>query len=88
MTKNPPDNSTYRNQSEAKKRYIQVARRKLRMLTNAKQLNDLQIPPNNRLEQLKGNRLGEYSIRINRQWRITFKWKNNEVYDIEIEDYH
>lgn len=65
-----------------------IARRKLRMLNNAKQLNDLRIPPNNRLEQLKGNRADEYSIRINRQWRITFKWKDNDVHDVEIEDYH
>ena len=51
----------------------QTARCKLRMLNNAKQLNDLRIPPNNRLEALKGNRIGEYSIRINNQWRICFK---------------
>lgn len=66
----------------------QVARRKLRMLNNAKQLNDLRIPPNNRLEALKGNRAGEYSIRINQQWRICFKWQDNDAYDVSIEDYH
>lgn len=66
----------------------QTAQRKLRMLNNAKQLNDLRIPPNNRLELLKGNRLGEYSIRINKQWRICFKWKENDAYDVKIEDYH
>ncbi len=66
----------------------QTARRKLRMLNNAKQLNDLRVPPNNRLEQLKGNRLGEYSIRINQQWRLCFKWKDNDAYDVIIEDYH
>ena len=66
----------------------QVARRKLRMLNNAKQLNDLRIPPNNRLEALKGQRAGEYSIGINQQWRICFKWKDNDAYAVSIEDYH
>lgn len=66
----------------------QIARRKLRMLNNAKELMDLRIPPNNRLEMLKGNRQGEYSIRINDQWRICFKWDNGHVYDVSIEDYH
>jgi proteic killer suppression protein len=66
----------------------QTARRKLRILNNAKQLSDLRIPPNNRLEALKGNRKGEYSIRINKQWRICFKWQDNDAYDVEIVDYH
>jgi proteic killer suppression protein len=66
----------------------QVARRKLRMLNNAKTLKDLTIPPNNRLESLKGGRRGEYSIRVNDQWRICFKWKDNHSYDIKLEDYH
>lgn len=66
----------------------QVARRKLRILNNARQLTDLRIPPNNRLEQLKGNRNGEYSIRINAQWRICFKWVNNNADSVIIEDYH
>lgn len=65
-----------------------VARRKLRMLNNAKQLNDLRIPPNNRLEALKGDKVGEYSIRINDQWRICFKWNDANVYEVVIEDYH
>ncbi|HLB41490.1 MAG TPA: type II toxin-antitoxin system RelE/ParE family toxin [Gammaproteobacteria bacterium] len=65
-----------------------VARRKLRMLNNTKQLNDLRIPPNNRLEALKGNRVGEYSIRINDQWRICFKWSDASAYDVMIVDYH
>jgi len=65
-----------------------IARRKLRMLNNARQLNDLRIPPNNRLEELKGKRKDEYSIRINKQWRICFKWEDNHVYDVKIEDYH
>ncbi|MBA2654980.1 MAG: type II toxin-antitoxin system RelE/ParE family toxin [Gammaproteobacteria bacterium] len=66
----------------------QVARRKLRMLNNAKQLSDLRIPPNNRLELLKGDRAGEHSIRINNQWRICFKWISGNVDDVIIEDYH
>ena len=65
-----------------------IARRKLRMLNNAKQLNDLRIPPNNRLEALKGKRVGEYSIRINDQWRVCFKWEEGSVADVIIEDYH
>lgn len=65
-----------------------VARRKLRMLNNAKKLNDLMIPPSNRLETLKGQRQGEYSIRINRQWRICFMWENERVCEVKIEDYH
>lgn len=66
----------------------QVARRKLRMLNNAKQLSDLRIPPSNRLELLKGDRAGEYSIRINDQWRICFKWISGNVDEVIIEDYH
>ena len=66
----------------------QIARRKLRMLNNAKQLTDLKIPPNNRLEALKGNRSGEHSIRINDQWRVCFKWSDGNVTDVIIEDYH
>lgn len=66
----------------------QVARRKLRMLHNAKSLDDLRIPPNNRLEALKGDRKGQYSIRINQQWRICFIWMNGVVEQVEIVDYH
>lgn len=58
------------------------------MLNNAKQLSDLLIPPNNRLELLKGDRKGEFSIRINNQWRICFRWVDNDVYGVAIEDYH
>lgn len=66
----------------------QVARRKLRMLNNAKSLNDLRIPPNNHLEALKGNRKGQHSIRINKQWRICFRWHLENAYKVEIVDYH
>ena len=66
----------------------QVARRKLRMLNNARNLVDLRVPPANRLETLKGNRAGLYSIRINDQWRICFVWKRGDAFDVEIVDYH
>jgi len=65
-----------------------VARRKLRMLNNAKQLNDLRLPPGNCLEALEGKREGEFSIRINRQWRVCFKWLSGNVYEVGIEGYH
>ena len=65
-----------------------VARRKLRILNNAKRLSDLMIPPGNWLEALKGQRQGEHSIRINQQWRIYFMWESNHIYDVKIEDYH
>jgi len=65
-----------------------VARRKLRMLNNATNLNDLMVPPANRLERLSGKRFGQYSIRINDQWRICFSWINGDAYQVEIVDYH
>ncbi|KAB7768779.1 type II toxin-antitoxin system RelE/ParE family toxin [Xanthomonas maliensis] len=65
-----------------------VARRKLRMLNAAVQLDDLRIPPANRLEALKGTRRGQYSIRINDQWRICFQWMDGDVFGVEIVDYH
>ena len=66
----------------------QVALRKLRMLNNVKSLNDLKVPPANRLEKMKGNREGRLSIRINDQWRICFKWHNGDAHEVEITDYH
>jgi len=66
----------------------QVARRKLRMLNNAATLDDLRIPPANRLEALKGGRKGQHSIRINDQWRVCFRWKDGDAHDVEIVDYH
>ena len=65
-----------------------VARRKLRMLNNAATLEDLRIPPANRLEALKGNRKGQHSIRINDQWRVCFQWKDGDAHAVEIVDYH
>lgn len=66
----------------------QVARRKLRMLNNASTLDDLRIPPANRLEALKGNRKGQHSVRINDQWRICFRWRDADAHDVQIVDYH
>ena len=65
-----------------------VARRKLRMLSNAHTLDDLRIPPANRLEALKGKRRGQHSIRINDQWRICFTWADGNANNVEIVDYH
>ncbi len=65
-----------------------VALRKLIMINNAKDLNDLRIPPANRLEILSGNREGQYSIRINDQFRICFRFSNDDFYEVEITDYH
>ena len=66
----------------------QIGRRKLRMINNSQNLEDLRIPPSNRLEKLKGAQNDFYSIRINKQWRIVFRWKNNNAYNIKITDYH
>lgn len=66
----------------------QSALRKLRMINNATNINDLRIPPANRLEKLSGVRSGQYSIRINDQWRICFIWKDSDAYNVEITDYH
>lgn len=65
-----------------------VALRKLRMVNNARVLQDLRVPPGNRLEALKGDRAGHYSIRINEQWRICFKWHDGGPSDVGIVDYH
>lgn len=65
-----------------------VARRKLRMLNNAFDISDLRIPPANILEKLKGNLSEYHSIRINNQWRIVFKWLNDDAYEVKIVDYH
>ncbi len=67
---------------------FQVARRKLEALDAAETLNDLQAPPANRLEALKGGRKGQHSIRINDQWRVCFRWTNDGPADVEIVDYH
>ncbi len=66
----------------------QIGRRKLRMLNNSQNITDLKVPPSNRLEKLSGNSKDFYSIRINDQWRIIFKWENNHASEVEIIDYH
>ena len=65
-----------------------LARRKLRMLNAAHRLDDLRVPPANRLEALKGKRASQHSIRINDQWRICFVWRDGECTDVEVVDYH
>ncbi len=64
------------------------ARRKLRMLNNARTLADLRVPPGNRLEALKGERKGQYSVRVNDQYRICFQWEDGDCLDVELTDYH
>lgn len=77
--------------SKAVKRFKnieRVARRKLLQIHAITRVEDLKVPPGNHFELLKGNRKGQYSIRINDQWRICFVWKNDGAYDVEIIDYH
>ncbi|HEX8165550.1 MAG TPA: type II toxin-antitoxin system RelE/ParE family toxin [Beijerinckiaceae bacterium] len=64
------------------------ARRKLLVLHNTKRLDDLKVPPGNRFEALKGERKGQWSIRINNQWRICFVWRDGDAYEVEVVDYH
>ncbi len=68
--------------------FEQDAREKLLLLHAATNVNDLRVPPGNRLEKLKGDRAGQWSIRINRQWRICFTWRDGNAYEVEIVDYH
>ena len=65
-----------------------IAQRKLAMLDAAHEVHDLRVPPGNRLERLAGSRAGQYSIRINDQWRICFVWAEGDAHDVEIVDYH
>lgn len=65
-----------------------VARRKLEQLNQAAQVDDLRVPPGNRLEALKGDRAGQYSIRVNDQFRVCFRWRGTDAEDVEIVDYH
>lgn len=66
----------------------ELSLRKLRMLNRAILINDLKVPPGNRLEKLKGDRLGQYSIRIDNQFRICFNWSGQDAFNVEIVDYH
>jgi proteic killer suppression protein len=65
-----------------------IAQRKLAIIDAADLLQDLRVPPGNRLEKLSGSREGQYSIRINDQWRVCFRWSDRDAYDVEITDYH
>lgn len=65
-----------------------VMLRKLVAVDAAEQLDDLRIPPGNRLEKLKGERAGQYSIRVNEQWRVCFRWEDGDAHDVQIVDYH
>jgi len=69
-------------------RLLRGALKKLLILDAAERLEDLRLPPGNRLEKLKGDRAGQHSIRINDQWRVCFRWRDGNVYDVELEDYH
>ena len=93
MIKNFKDDETHkiyqRQRSRKLPSYIQqVALRKLRMINNSISINDLRVPPANRLEKLSGNRAGQWSIRINDQWRVCFRWEGSDALDVEITDYH
>lgn len=66
----------------------ETTRRKLRMLNNSYNINDLMIPPSNRLEKLKGNLKDYYSIRVNDQWRLIFRWENGNAFNVKLIDYH
>jgi proteic killer suppression protein len=67
---------------------VPAARRKLAMLDAATRLEDLRIPPSNRLEALRGDRAGQHSIRVNDQWRVCFVWRDGHAHEVEIVDYH
>lgn len=85
----PETEALFHSQEVARFRNIErVARRKLLQLHAATELGSLKIPPGNRLEMLKGNRKGQYSIRINDQWRVCFRWVEDGAHDVEIVDYH
>ena len=75
-------------ESRVPKKIQKIALRKLEYIKTAADVNDLRIPPGNHLEKLKGNRKGQYSIRINEQWRICFNWEGGDAYNVEITDYH
>ncbi len=67
---------------------VEAAESKLALIDAATSINDLRVPPGNRLEKLRGDRDGQWSIRINRQWRVCFQWDNNHAHNVEIIDYH
>lgn len=87
--RSPEAEALFQDRPVARLRAIErPARRKLLYLSQARTLQDLMMPPGNRLEALKGNRKGQHSIRVNDQWRICFRWSDGHAYDVEIVDYH
>ena len=78
----------YREASRSWAAIARVALRRLRLLHRAASLADLRVPPGNRLEALKGDRAGQYSIRVNERFRICFRWENGSAFDVELTDYH
>ena len=93
MIKNFKDDETQKIYQRQRSRKLpadiqQVALRKLRMINNSISINDLRVPPANRLEKLSGNRAGQWSIRVNDQWRVCFRWEGSDALDVEITDYH
>ncbi|MHB8744391.1 MAG: type II toxin-antitoxin system RelE/ParE family toxin [Sulfuricaulis sp.] len=87
--RDPLTEALFRDQDVPRYRAIErITRRKLLYLHQAKRLEDLRAPPGNRLEALKRDRKGQHSIRINDQWRICFRWKDGDIFDVEIVDYH
>ena len=93
MIKNFKDGETQKIYQRQRSRKLpadiqQVALRKLRMINNSISINDLRAPPANRLEKLSGDRAGQWSIRINDQWRVCFRWEGSDALDVEITDYH
>ncbi len=87
--RDPRTEALFKDQDVPRFRAIErVARRKLLYLHQAQRLDELRVPPGNRLEALKGARKGQHSIRINDQWRICFRWKDGDAFDVEIVDYH
>ena len=87
--RSPDTEALFHDRPVARLRAIErPARRKLLYLNQARSLQDLLVPPGNRLEALKGDRKGQHSIRINDQWRICFRWSEGHAFDVEIVDYH
>ena len=70
------------------RRLIEAAESKLALIDAATSINDLRVPPGNRLEKLKGDRQGQWSVRINRQWRVCFRWEGEHAHDVQVVDYH
>lgn len=93
MIKNFKDDETQKIYQRQRSRKLpadiqQTALRKLRMINNSVSINDLRVPPANRLEKISGDRAGQWSIRINDQWRVCFRWEGSDALDVEITDYH